>query len=171
MAPYCLAMHATRIGAAALVAVSILIVGCGSNNTASTPTTATPTSPRPTPAPTPTQSPRTLVFKLNATKGYLAHGTVRVDIKVSGYFLTVTMKGLGSNTRHDINLVAGSCGHPDDSLRQTFDSATADANGTLTSVSKWQDSYAVPAEGRTVIVHGDYPSNSGALIACAALTN
>jgi hypothetical protein len=164
-------MHATRIGAAALVAVSLLIVGCGSNNTASTPTTATPTSPRPTPAPTPTQSPRTLAFKLNATKGYTAHGTVRVDIKVYGYDMTVTMKGLGPNTRHDLNLVAGSCGSPNDSLRQTFDNATADANGTLTSVSTWQDVYSVPALGRTVVVHGDYPANSSALIACAVMTN
>ena len=140
-------MHAARIGAAA------------------------PTSPRPTPAPTPTQSPRTLVFKLNPTKGYTAHGTVRVDIKVYGFDMTVTMKGLGPNTRHDINLVAGSCGKPDDSLRQTFDNATADSNGTLTSVSTWQDVYSVPVLGRTVVVHGDYPANSSALIACAVMTN
>ena len=164
-------MHAARIGGATLLAVFLLMVGCGSDSTATTPTAAAPTSPRPTPAPTPTQSPRTLVFKLNPTKGYTAHGTVRVDIKVYGYVITVTMKGLGPGTRHDLNLVAGRCGSPDDSLRQTFDNATADANGTLTSVSTWRDVYSVPALGRTVVVHGDYPANSSALIACAFMTN
>jgi len=170
---YRLVICAGKIGAAALVAVSLLIAGCGSNNTAATPTmTATPAAaPRPTPAPTPTQRPRTLMFKLNPTKGYTAHGTVRVDIKVYGFDMTVTMKGLGPNTRHDINLVAGRCGSPDDSLRQTFDNATADSNGTLTSVSTWPDVYSVPAPGRIVIVHGDYPANGSALIACAVMTN
>ena len=165
-------MDAARIGAIALAAISLLLVGCGSSSTASAPTpTPTSATPRATPAPTPTQAPRTLVFKLNATKGNTAHGTVRIDVKLYGYNLTVTLKGLTPNTRHDINLVAGSCGNPDDSLRQTFDSATADANGTLTSVSTWQDAYSIPALGRIIVVHGEYPANSSALIACGALTN
>ena len=85
-------MHAARIGALALVAVSLLLAGCGAN----APTTAA------NPSPTPTQSPRTLMFKLSActepaicdpmdevkssgAASKFGQGTVQVDIKNVGY--------------------------------------------------------------------------------------
>ncbi|HEY1163123.1 MAG TPA: hypothetical protein VGF78_08675 [Candidatus Dormibacteraeota bacterium] len=93
-------MRAARIAAVALVAISQLVVGCGSNNPTATSTSPSPTPvSRPTPAPTPTQSPRTLLFKLNACTVVAlcgvgggkpgTRGTTRVDVKAYGYTITV----------------------------------------------------------------------------------
>lgn len=174
-------MPPSRIGAVAVVAVSLLLVGCGSNNT-----TATSTSPSPTPGasqapvPTPTQTPRTLTFKLNsctlvaicgAGGGKPGHGTARVDVKVAGYTLTVTMKGLDPNTHHLINWHFGTCAAPDLSLFDQIDVAKADATGTLTSVTNWPGAYSIPPQGQILTVHGADELKRQTHIACASMPN
>lgn len=58
---------------------------------------------------TATQSPRTLMFKLNGSAGFTAHGTVQVDVKVHFYTMTVTLNGVTPNSRHQINIHDGNC--------------------------------------------------------------
>ena len=172
-------MHAVRIGALALVVVSLFLAGCGSN----TPTTAA------SPSPTPTQSPRTLTFKLNACAEPLTcdpldevkssgaaskfgQGTVQIDVKTYGYTITVTVTGLTPNTKHLLNFHFGSCGSPDRS--PPFDQievAVADATGSLTSVITRNGLYLVPGNGRIVTVHGDDPKRRETHIACTDLSN
>lgn len=159
-----------RLGAVAMLGAYLLLVGCNSNSTAAT-------SPNPKPTPTPTQSPRTLMFKLNGTslvggsEVYPAHGTVQVDVKIYGYTLTVTVQGLTPNSGHRINMHAGTCAAPDIKLISNTAHATADANGTFTSVQSLTDVYTVPSEGRILTVHGDDQDNPVTHIACADLTN
>jgi hypothetical protein len=159
-----------RIGAVALLAGYLLVVGCSSTSTSAT-------SPSPKSAPTPTQIPRTLMFKLNGTslvggsEVYPAHGTVQVDVKIYGYTLTVTVQGLTPNSRHRINMHAGSCAAPVISLMWNTAYATADANGSVTSVESWTDVYYIPPAGRILTVHGDDLDNPTTHIACADLTN
>jgi len=164
-------MHTARFSAVALFAVSLLLVGCGSNSVAVSPTTATPIPPKPTPASTPTQSPRSLTFNLNALKGYTAHGTVRVDIKGDGYTMTVIVKGLAPKSTHLLNMHSGSCADPNAfTLVGTVASATADAIGTLTSVTTWPGAYALSADGQILTVHTADPDTFRAHIACADMT-
>lgn len=164
-------MHTARFSAVALLAIPLLLVGCGSNNVAGTPTTATPTAPRPTPASTPTVSPRSLTFNLNALKGYTAHGTVRVDIKGDGYTMTVIVKGLAPKSTHLLNMHSGSCVDPNTfTLVGTVGSATADAKGTLTSVTAWPGAYTLSADGQILTVHTADPDTFRAHIACADMT-
>jgi len=164
-------MHTLRFSAVALFAVSLLLVGCGSNSVAVSPTTATPIPPKPTPASTPTQSPRSLTFNLNALKGYTAHGTVRVDIKGDGYTMTVIVKGLAPKSTHLLNMHSGSCADPNTfTLVGTVGSATADAKGTLTSVTTWPGAYALSADGQILTVHTADPDTFRAHIACADMT-
>jgi hypothetical protein len=159
-----------RIGMVALFAGYLLLVGCSSNSTSAT-------SPGPKPTPTPTQIPRTLMFKLNGmslvggSEVYSAHGTVQVDVKIYGYTLTVTAQGLTPDSRHRINMHAGSCAAPVISLMWNTAYATADANGNVTSVEPWTDVYYIPPEGRILTVHGDDQDNPTTHIACADLTN
>jgi len=162
-------MQAARIGAVAVAAVSLFLVGCGSNNVAATPTTATPV---PSPASKPTPSPRSLTFNLNALKGYTAHGTVRVDIKGDGYTMTVTVKGLAPKSTHLLNMHSGSCADPNTfTLVGTVGSATADAKGTLTSVTTWPGAYTLSADGQILTVHTADPDTFRAHIACADMTS
>ena len=164
-------MHTARFSAVALFAVSLLLVGCDSNSVAVSPTTATPIPPKPTPASTPTQSPRSLTFNLNALKGYTAHGSVRVDIKGDGYTMTVIVKGLAPKSTHLLNMHSGSCADPNAfTLVGTVASATADAIGTLTSVTTWPGAYALSADGQILTVHTADPDTFRAHIACADMT-
>jgi hypothetical protein len=102
---------------------------------------------------------------------YPAHGTVRVDVKVHGYTVTVAVQGLAPNSGHGINVHAGSCAVPDTGLISNNAHAIADANGTFTSVESWTDVYSVPPAGRILTVHGDDQDSPFAHIACANLTN
>jgi len=111
------------------------------------------------------------MFKLNGRAGYAAGGTVRVDINVYGYTLTVTVKGLTPNTRHQLQLAGGNCAGVDPGFQLYVDHVTADAKGTITSLTTWHEIYNVPAEGRVFVVHGDDDSNGTAEIACAVMTN
>ena len=161
-------MHTGRFSAVALLAVSLLLVGCGSNNVAATPTTATPIPPS---ASTPSPSPRSLTFNLNALKGYIAHGSVRVDINGDGYTMTVIVKGLAPKSTHLINMHSGSCADPNAfTLVGTVGSATADAKGTLTSVTTWPGAYALSADGQILTVHTADPDTFRAHVACADMT-
>ena len=173
-------MAHSRTGAVAVVVASLLLAGCGSNNTAATSTSPSPTpASSPTPAPTPTQSPRTLVFKLNActdpatcgVPSKFGNGTARVDIKVSGYTLTVIVKGLTPKTSHLINFHSGSCAVPDLTQWRQSEVVKADAKGTLTSVSTWPGVYSIPTEGQILTVHGDDPTRRQTHIACVGMTN
>ncbi len=161
-------MHAARIGAVAVAAVSLLLVGCSSNNVAATPTTPTPI---PSSASTPTPNPRSLTFNLNALKGYTAHGTVRVDINGDGYTMTVIVKGLAPKSTHLLNMHSGSCADPNTfTLVGTVGSATADAKGILSSVTTWPGTYALSADGQILTVHTADPDTFRAHIACADMT-
>jgi hypothetical protein len=180
-------MYAPRIGAAVLVVVSLLLMACGSGSTA-----GTSTSPSPTPAsgqapePTPIQSPRTLTFNLIGCMrgasvatpcfptwaGNPVHGSVRVDINSYGYTVTVIVRGLAPNSGHEINTHDGTCettgtdlGGPDQGRH-----ATADAKGTLSSITTWPDVYSVPLRGRIMSVHGNDETGSMIHVACANMT-
>ena len=175
-------MPAARIGAVALVAACLLLVGCGSNGT-----TATSTSPSASPAasqaPAPTPAPRTLRFKLNACKvlcdpmhegaSKFGRGTVQVDINNDGYTIAVTVTGLTPNTTHLINTHPGTCAAPDLSLQSFIQIAVAkaDAKGTFTSVTPRPGAWFVPGAGLIMTVHGDSPNRHETHIACANLTN
>jgi hypothetical protein len=161
-------MHTARLNAVALLAASLLLVGCGSNNVAGTPT---PIPPRPTPASTPTLSARSLTFNLNALKGYTAHGSVRVDITGDGYTMTIIVKALAPKSTHLLNMHSGSCANPNTfTLVGTVGSATADAKGTLTSVTTWPGAYTLSADGQILTVHTADPDTFRAHIACADMT-
>lgn len=117
------------------------------------------------------------MFKLNGTslvggsEVYPAHGTVQGDVKIYGYIVTVAVQGLTPNSGHRINVHAGSCAAPAIKVISNTAHATADANGTFTSVESWPDAYLVPPEGRILTIHGDDQDNPSTHIACADLTN
>jgi len=166
-------MHAASFRAVLLLAGSLLLMGCGSGGPAATATTpnASPTV-KATPAPTPTLSPRSLTFNLNALKGYTAHGTVRVDIKGDGYTMTVIVKGVAPKSTHLLNMHSGSCADPNTfTLVGTVGSATADAKGTLISVTTWPGVYTLSADGQILTVHTADPDTFRAHIACADMTS
>ena len=99
-------------------------------------------------------------------------GTLQMDIKNNSYTITVRVTGLTPNTRHLINFHFGSCATPN--LDPPFDQieiASADATGTLTSVTTRLSAYAVPESGRILTVHGDDPKRRQTHIACTNLTN
>jgi hypothetical protein len=169
-------MRLARIGAVSLVAVSLFLVDCGSNGT-----TANSTTPSPTSASTPSPSPRTLMFTLKACKAAcdpmgegpskFGQGTVQLDI-TNGYTITVTVTGLTPNTRHLINFHFGTCAVPNlDPPYDQIEIATADASGTLSSVTSRASAYVVPATGRILTVHGDEPTRRQTHIACVDLTS
>ena len=108
---------------------------------------------------------------LTVATGSAAHGTVRVDVEVYGYTITVTVMGLTPNTSHLINFHAGTCAAPELSPYVQVDVAAADAKGTLTHVSTWPGVYSIPAEGQILTVHYAEPNRSRAHIACADMTN
>jgi hypothetical protein len=108
---------------------------------------------------------------LTVATGSAAHGTVRVDVKASGFTMTVTVMGLTPNTSHLINYHTGTCANPDLSLWRQLDVATADAKGTFTWVSTWPDAYFIPADGQVLTIHYAEPNRSRAHIACADMTN
>jgi len=96
---------------------------------------------------------------------------VRVDIKGDGYTMTVIVKGLAPKSTHLLNMHSGSCADPNAfTLVGTVGSATADAIGTLTSVTTWPGAYALSADGQILTVHTADPDTFRAHIACADMT-
>ena len=98
------------------------------------------------------------------------NGTVQVDVKASGYTLTVTINGLDPNSLHNLHQLAGSCADQLAYNILSVDDVTANAKGTLTSVTQWTNAYLVPHEGLILIVH-DNDGLPHAHIGCADLTN
>lgn len=161
-------------GVAALLTAPLLLalVACSGGGTAASPSSlASAKSASRTPAPT--QSPRTLTFQLNPIGDSKAHGTVVVEVKGDGYTLAVTAEGLTPNSKHLINIHAGTCASVDLSsgeIARVAQDVQADASGKLTSLATYHNAYAIPAAGRILTLHGDEPAGNLFHIACAEMT-
>ncbi len=181
LGPYCFVMHASRIGAVVLLAVSLLLMGCGS-----TPPTATSASPSPTSTMSPTLDTRTLTFQLVACTGpnvcanadpmmegpsKFGHGTVRIDIKDGAYTVTVTVTGFTPKSTHLINMHPGTCASPNLDQYEQLIAATADSMGNLRTVISPPGSYFIPGPGKILTIHGDDLARRQTHIACVNLTN
>ena len=158
-----------RVVAILVVPATVLLVSCGGTTTAATP------SPSPSPRPSPIQSPRTLTFQINGADDP-AHGTVVIDIKGSGYTMTVTGLGLQPNSGHLINIHAGACGAEDTSVLVNVQHVKADPTGKFVSATDWPSAWSVSSAGRILTIHGSDPPIGSNLdpfshIACANLTN
>lgn len=160
-----------RVVAILVVPATVLLVSCGGTTTAATP------SPSPSPRPSPIQSPRTLTFQINGGDDP-AHGTVVIDIKGSGYNMTVTGLGLQPNSGHMINIHAGACPPwtEDTSVLVTVQQVKADPTGKFVSVTDWPFAWSVSSDGRILTIHGSDPPIGSKYdpyghIACANLTN
>jgi hypothetical protein len=160
-------------GVAALPTLAILLalVACSGGSSASPSSLASAGSPSRTPAPT--QSPRTLTFQLNPIGDSKAHGTVVVEVKGDGYTLAVTAEELTPNSKHLINIHAGTCTSVDLSsgeIARVAQDVQADASGKLTNLATYHNAYAIPAAGRILTLHGDEPAGNLFHIACAEMT-
>jgi len=94
-----------------------------------------------------------------------------VDINADTYSITVIAKGFTPKSKHLINVHPGSCAAPNLDQYDQLAVATADARGSLTSVTTLPGAYFVPGPGKILTIHGDDLIRRQTHIACANLTS